>query len=636
MRKETWTAADDFSATQGRDGWFYERPMNLPLVWANGRWQAAADIDAPYIGPGVMHPGLVNNRAHDAVLGWEAPQDGTIRITGKVARHEAPQGDGVRVRITRNHAKVWPPGGTMADAWTTLAPDDTVGLNHDFTVVVNAGDQIRFVVNMNEGDASGDATAWNPTISYTEPTPPPPTPSPPLAIAPTEHDGTKTFHPTASDEVLINPEKGWIAYEAEGNRCRGGGYPEYLAEVVVPGDTLAEVPISDIYTRISWSCFEDGGEGVYDWSWLDNVFSRFEGTGRTFSFRIANYGYWGPTPCDRKYAVPQWVERAGAQGEIVHGNEWRPLADDPIYLEKLTQFMNALGERYGSRDDISYIDLGSLGRWGEGHSHPYDLATFQKHWAILEHAFPGHRLVANDDMGAECCDWALDEKDAWIRDDSPYRWDGYSFPCMRRARLDRPNIMESRHIREWQGHEDLPNVPWQMVKEDLDTVLSCRSAPVSYAGIHHYPRDFVNNLGKDWVDDWANRMGYWFIVKQATAPSPLVANAANTLELQVENRGVDKIHRAYRLALALTKVGEDAPAYQEAALSSDARDWPAEQTTTASYTWELGDLSSGDYFVDIALVAPDGNDMAAMVKFGNYGRLANEYLRLGTVRVAGH
>jgi hypothetical protein len=309
------------------------------------------------------------------------------------------------------------------------------------------------------------------------------------------------------------------------------------------------------------------------------------------------------------------------------------MADDPIYLEKLTNFINALGERYGDRDDISYIDLGSLGRWGEGHNQPYDLATFRSHWEILENAFPGQQLVVNDDMGSECCDWAVHEKGAWMRDDSPYRWDPHSFPCMRRARPDSPNIMETRHIREWQNHEDLPNPPWQMIKEDLEATLSCRSAPVSYAGIHHYPRDFVNNLGREWVDYWANRMGYWFIVKEATLLSPLAAGTTNTLELQVENRGVDRVHRAYRLALALTELEADVPAYQDVAVASDARDWLPDQTTTTSHIWDLSDLPDGEYYVDLALVAPEGSDMSAAVKFGNYGRRANEYLRLGTVMV---
>jgi hypothetical protein len=631
MSKDLWTAADGFSGTQGANQWRYERPISEALVWANDRWQEAADTDYPCIDRGVMCPGLVSNRAHDAMLRWDAPDAGAIRITGSVAKSVATQ-SGVRVRITKNHTKIWPPGGTMADAWCALEGDGACA--HDLVVSVNAGDQIRFVVNTDGSSAPGDGVLWNPTIQVTEPQPPAEPAAPPAPVPPTEVDGVKTFTPTASDEVLINPDKGWIAYESEGDICKGGGIPDYLAEVAVAGDTLADVPVSDIYTRISWACFESGGEGVYDWSWLDRVFARYEGTGRTFSLRVAAFGYWGPTPPDLCYAVPRWVEAAGAQGEFVFGNQWRPVANDPVFLEKLAQFMNALGERYGGRDDISYIDLGSLGRWGEGHSHDYDFATFKKHWEILENAFPGCQLVVNDDMGPECYDWALDEKGAWIRDDSPYRWDQYSFPCMRAARLDRPNIMESRHIREWQSHEDLPNPPWEMIKEDLDTVLSCPSAPVSYAGIHHYPRDFMNNMGRDWVEAWANKVGYWFTVKQVTLPSPLVSGAENTLEFQVENRGVDIVHRNYRLALALTRVGATFPAYQDVALVSDARAWLQGQTTTQSYTWALGDLPEGDYYVDIALVAPEGDDLSAVVKLGNHGRLADEYLRLGTVGVA--
>ena len=86
--------------------------------------------------------------------------------------------------------------------------------------------------------------------------------------------------------------------------------------------------------------------------------------------------------------------------------------------------------------------------------------------------------------------------------------------------------------------------------------------------------------------------------------------------------------------MALTKVGESAPAYQDTAITSDARAWLQGQTTTMSYAWDLGSLPSGTYYVDIALVAPDGNEMRAAVKFGNHGRLSNEYLRLGTVEVA--
>jgi hypothetical protein len=81
-------------------------------------------------------------------------------------------------------------------------------------------------------------------------------------------------------------------------------------------------------------------------------------------------------------------------------------------------------------------------------------------------------------------------------------------------------------------------------------------------------------------------------------------------------------------------VGATSPAYQDVALASDARAWLQGQTTTQSYTWALGDLPEGDYYVDIALVAPEGDDLSAVVKLGNHSRLADEYLRLGTVGVA--
>ena len=205
-----------------------------------------------------------------------------------------------------------------------------VGLDHDFCVSRGRRGPIRFVVNNERGSAIATHRV-EPTISYTDRPQAPVAPAKPPAITPTEHNGRRTFYPTESNEVLINPDKGWIAYEAEGNRCRGGGHPEYLAEVTVPGDTLADVPVSDIYTRIPWSCFENAGEGVYDWSWLDRVFSRFEGTGRLSASRSPT-SYWDQHPCDRVYSVPSG-QVAGQRVDCQRHWSGARSPDDPIYLQ---------------------------------------------------------------------------------------------------------------------------------------------------------------------------------------------------------------------------------------------------------------------------------------------------------------
>ena len=46
---------------------------------------------------------------------------------------------------------------------------------------------------------------------------------------------------------------------------------------------------------------------------------------------------------------------------------------NPIYKEKLTDFLNTLAGRYGDNEDIEIVDLRGYGEWGEWHSgHTYE------------------------------------------------------------------------------------------------------------------------------------------------------------------------------------------------------------------------------------------------------------------------
>ncbi|MCZ7597178.1 MAG: hypothetical protein M5U09_04640 [Gammaproteobacteria bacterium] len=77
------------------------------------------------------------------------------------------------------------------------------------------------------------------------------------------------------------------------------------------------------------------------------------------------------------YATPKWVEEAGAKGHHYvpgkgidpgGGTHWEPDYDDPIFLEKLDHFLAAAGARYDGRPEVAFIDVGTFGVWGEGHT----------------------------------------------------------------------------------------------------------------------------------------------------------------------------------------------------------------------------------------------------------------------------
>ena len=50
------------------------------------------------------------------------------------------------------------------------------------------------------------------------------------------------------------------------------------------------------------------------------------------------------------------------------GPFWEPDYDDPVFLEKLDRFLAAAAARYDGNPEVAFIDVGSFGVWGEGHT----------------------------------------------------------------------------------------------------------------------------------------------------------------------------------------------------------------------------------------------------------------------------
>jgi hypothetical protein len=76
------------------------------------------------------------------------------------------------------------------------------------------------------------------------------------------------------------------------------------------------------------------------------------------------------------YATPKWVQDAGAKGTDFEfgkgpkpgGPLWDPDYLDPVFLAKLDRFLAAMALRYDGNPNVAFIDVGSFGMWGEGHT----------------------------------------------------------------------------------------------------------------------------------------------------------------------------------------------------------------------------------------------------------------------------
>lgn len=222
-----------------------------------------------------------------------------------------------------------------------------------------------------------------------------------LAAAPALADEAPriTVRPDDTGQALANPGMGWVFHHYD-NSIHGYGPPlgdQYAGEDF-PGLRVA-------YLRLAWSYLEPQ-EGQFHWSIIDSVAQRYRDAGRDIAFRFTCFETEIP------FATPEWVKDAGAHGYwwvygkgCVDGPEadpharWEPDYDDPVFLEKLDRFLQAASARYDGLPHVAFVDIGSLGVWGEGHpcARDYPLSTYVTHIDLHAKHFRKSLLVGMDD-----------------------------------------------------------------------------------------------------------------------------------------------------------------------------------------------------------------------------------------------
>ena len=174
----------------------------------------------------------------------------------------------------------------------------------------------------------------------------------------------ETVKPADTGAALVNPDMGWVLHFYDNSLSNYGSK-------LAPSDTVEDFPgLSVVYLRLAWSYIEPE-EGRFDWSMVDAPAQRWIAKGKKVAFRFtASEG----SPA---YATPEWVAKAGAKGHHFRGGKgideagaaWEPDVEDPVFLEKLDQFLAAAAARYDGDPNVAFIDVGSFGIWGEGHTY---------------------------------------------------------------------------------------------------------------------------------------------------------------------------------------------------------------------------------------------------------------------------
>ncbi len=163
----TYNAANGYGGTQGANNWSYQYTSNGGGQWNNllydstiGTWTiSGSGYSQGYslVNQFDEHPGECASCW--VARAWTAPTSGVVSIRGRVLKQNTRGGDGVGATITKNGTPIW--------GRQTIAYNDQVGLATDVdNVSVNAGDVIRFVVDLGGSNNAYDGTSWDPSIVY--------------------------------------------------------------------------------------------------------------------------------------------------------------------------------------------------------------------------------------------------------------------------------------------------------------------------------------------------------------------------------------------------------------------------------------------------------------------------------------
>lgn len=435
--------------------------------------------------------------------------------------------------------------------------------------------------------------------------------------------------------VLENPNKGWYHHLLD------NGVDGYK---IKNDSVFASFPGMDhLYLRLAWSYLEPE-EGKYDWRRIDEVVDKYVPLGYKISFRITsketgNYpGSVGQELNGVQYATPGWVMKAGAKGTICNvwnTRSWTPVWGDPVYLAKLDQFQKAFAERYDGKEWLQYVDIGSIGEWGEGHTSfstkiPPTVAEVKANMDVYLKNFRKSQLVVTDDFlyygksdadVKTLYDFAV-ANGITLRDDSPLvdwymnnnlkTWSVSHAQFYDPLYLKKPVVFELQHYGmvkkdgNWLGKNGAGKIKKYGVSGADVMRKAIETMHATYIGYHGYCEEWLAD-NPDLTNELANRCGYWYFPVSASFSSEL-KSGTNEISIEWLNKGVAPAYHPFDIILRFESTASG-NSFEIAAMNSNNLEWLPGIAKTEKYLFELpSDISEGQYLLKIKLINPSAGN----------------------------
>jgi hypothetical protein len=426
---------------------------------------------------------------------------------------------------------------------------------------------------------------------------------------------------------LPNPDKGWYHHMLD------NGVNKYLIQ---DEKDLTSFPGMDhLYLRLAWA-FLEPEEGKFNWSYIDEIVKKYVPKGYKISFRIT-CKETGPAPGSvpveingTRYATPYWVIKAGAKGieRPEFGTaSWTPVWGDSVFLEKLDNFHKAFAEKYDGKPWVRYVDIGSIGEWGEGHTYfstriSPTVEEIKTHMNLYLKHYKHTQLIASDDLLSyekskneqqELLNYAL-KNGISLRDDSPMvqgymknnlgTWTVAHPEYFADAYKTMPTVFELEHYGKvktngyWLGKNGTNIIPEYKVSGADVFRNAVKIMHATYIGFHGYLGEWLKD-NPDFTNEMLNLCGYWYFPKSISSTS--YKNGKLSFQMEWLNKGVAPAYTAYQLNGKLIPVNSFSQTIDFEIEESGNKLWMPNQISKKNYTVALSMKPKGEYWLAIQL-----------------------------------
>lgn len=368
------------------------------------------------------------------------------------------------------------------------------------------------------------------------------------------------LYPRDTGIALKNPGMGWMIYYYANSL-------KYYAKKIdlLSDEQLFSFPGLAVVTfRLSWANLEPN-ENEFNWQLIDKPAIRFINKGLQIAIRVSNSENSKEIP----YATPKWVFDSGAKFhrfrsgypgvlDEKEGENIEPIFDDRVFIEKLQHFTKALADRYDGNSDVAFIDVGSFGVYGEGHTWSstkvsYDEIAIKQHIDIYKNSFKKSILVANHNFAYHLQNGEKNmvpiqyaaKQGLGLRDDSILIEKGSrAFYDQDMAQLfyeSKPVILETGEY-----SSTIKKGLWDPLKI-LEAIKKYRA---SYIGAYWSPNDY-KKVNEKLISDVNKIIGYRISLHKLSYPN--IADVKKTIPIQYlfKNTGVARCLKSGKIEFSL-------------------------------------------------------------------------------------